>query len=175
MGLRPAHCYRKLENRPHTRQSQKKPKKSYAKGVPGSRLTVFITGDRKKKFEKTLYLLSKNPVQIRHNAMEAARISVGRFLEKKMGVDNYYMRFLVYPHHIMRENPVATGAGADRFSTGMRKSYGKPIGLAARVKAGQRIMQVSFQSNFIKDAKDAMKIAAAKFPTPCMVEEAKPA
>ena len=39
-----------------------------------------------------------------------------------------------YPHHVLRENKQATGAGADRVSQGMRCAFGKNVGTAARVK-----------------------------------------
>ena len=53
------------------------------------------------------------------------------------------MMIRIYPHHIMRENPLATGAGADRMSTGMKKSFGKTIGVAARVHKGQTLVTVN--------------------------------
>ncbi|MBI4170413.1 MAG: 50S ribosomal protein L16, partial [Candidatus Aenigmarchaeota archaeon] len=31
---------------------------------------------------------------------------------------------------MLRENALATGAGADRFQSGMRQSFGKPVGTA---------------------------------------------
>ena len=170
MGLRPARCYRRIK-RPFTRVSQRKPRKSYAKGVPETKIHTFIVGDKTKTFDKTFYLVSKNHVQIRHNAMEAARVATSRFLEKKMGLNNYYLRFLVYPHHIMRENALATGAGADRYQSGMRLAYGRPAGTAAQVKEGQKLIELKILSNFIPDGKLALKLAASKFPTPCQVIE----
>ena len=46
----------------------------------------------------------------------------------------YFFQLRIYPHHILRENPLAAGAGADRMSTGMKCAFGKPISVAARVK-----------------------------------------
>ena len=165
-GLRPAKCYRKLE-RPNTRQSRRKPRKSYVKGVPGSNIHKFEMGDAKKKHTLRAFLVSQNGVQIRHNALEAARVSVNRYLEKTVGKGNYFIKILIYPHHVMRENTLATGAGADRFQTGMRKAFGKPIGLAARVMPGQNIIEVRLDKSKQTFAKDALKRASAKFPTPC--------
>ncbi len=173
-SIRPAKCYRKLE-RPNTRVSRRKPRRSYVKGVPDRKIHKFEMGSPKKKYAMRAYLVSENGVQVRHNALEAARITLNRHLEKTIGKDLFFAKILIFPHHVMRENPVATGAGADRFSTGMRKSFGKPIGLAARIRPNQRLIEVRFGKEKVADAKNALKRAAAKFPTPCsiVVEEIK--
>ena len=80
------------------------------------------------------------------------------------------MKILIFPHHIMRENALATGAGADRFSEGMRRAFGKPIGLAARVKPGQRLMELRTIEGKETFCKEAFRRAAMKFPTSCKVE-----
>ena len=59
---------------------------------------------------------------------------------------------------------MAAGAGADRVSSGMRESFGKPIGKAARVKKGQLIMSVSVPEAKIDVAKEALRKANAKIP-----------
>jgi len=48
-------------------------------------------------------------------------------------------------------------AGADRLSSGMRHSYGKPIGVAARVEIGQILISVRS-----KDASEAHVIEAIR-------------
>ena len=164
MGLRPAKCYRKLE-RPYTRWSKTKPRKSYVKSVPDIKIHKFQMGDEKKVFTMKGFLVSNNGVQVRHNALEAARITTNRYLDKTMGKENYFLKILIYPHHIMRENTLATGAGADRFQTGMRKSFGKPIGKAARIRPGQNLIEIRFDASKQKSAKEALRRASAKFPT----------
>ncbi|HDD46111.1 MAG TPA: 50S ribosomal protein L16 [Candidatus Aenigmarchaeota archaeon] len=172
MGLRPAKCYRKLE-RPYTRQSKSKPRKSYVKGVPYPKIHRFEIGAKDKKFGIKMFLLSKKPVQIRHNALEAARMAVTKQLSKLVGENNYFVKILVYPHHVLRENPLATGAGADRFQTGMRKSFGRPIGMAARVRSNQKLIEIRVPENFEAMGKRALKVAASKFPTPCHIVSEK--
>ena len=85
------------------------------------------------------------------------------------------MRIRPYPHHILRENPLASGAGADRFSTGMKKSFGKPIGQAVRLKKGSILFEVKVDKNNLKLARTALKRAASKLPcsTTIQVIEAK--
>jgi len=162
-SLRPAKCYRRVE-KPYTRQSQRKPRKGYVKGVPDPKIHKFEVGDPKKKFTLKLYLISNDAVQIRHNALEASRISLNKALTKHIGKDAFFMKILVYPHHVLRENPLATGAGADRFQTGMRKAFGKPIGTAAQVRVGQKLIEVRVNKEKEAGAKKALKITGSKLP-----------
>lgn len=168
MGLRPAKCYRRLK-RPNCRISIRKPKRGYVKGVPGAKIHRFVAGDRRREFPFSMSLVAEQTLLIRHNALEAVRISLNKNLEKRVGKDAYFMKILVYPHHVMRENPLATGAGADRFQTGMRKAFGKPIGTAARVKAGQRIIEVRAEKGKEAQIKRSLKIASSKLPTTCKI------
>lgn len=168
MGLRPAKCYRKME-RPYTRQSRKKPKKGYVKGVPDIKIHRFEMGNRNKEFQKKLSLVSGMNMQIRHNALEAARNAAHKVLVTGVGEEGYFMKILVYPFHVMRENPLATGAGADRYQTGMRQSFGKPIGLAARVKKKQSIIRVWIDGGGESVAKKALQTASYKLPGKCRV------
>ncbi len=163
MGIRPAKCYRRVK-KANTRFSLKNPKKSYVKGVPQSKIRRFESGNKKKAFPLIAYLVSDSDVQIRHNALEAARIAAHKVLQE-MGDESYFLKVLVYPHHIMRENALATGAGADRFQTGMRKAFGKPLGLAAHVKSGQRLIRISLPKSKQSMARLALRRAGAKLPT----------
>lgn len=169
MGLRPARCYRKLE-RPNTRISISKPRKSYVKGVPPSKIHRFNSGVDKPEFTVKMYLVIKNAVQVRNNALEAMRLSAMKELEKKAGADGYFVKILVFPHHVLRENPLATGAGADRFQTGMRKAFGRPIGTAARTKKNQRIMEAKVAPINEAVCMHALKIASSKVPSSCYIE-----
>jgi len=116
MGLRPARCYRKIE-RPNTRISISKPRKGYVKGVPPSKIHRFDAGVRKPEFTVTMYLVGKNAVQIRSNALEAARIAATKQLEKHLGVDGFFMKVLIFPHHVLRSRPFP-----DRNAAGFRQA-----------------------------------------------------
>ncbi len=168
MGLRPGRCYRKL-HRPYTRQSRRKPRKGYVKGVPGSRIRRFNIGDINGSYDNVVYLVADDSVNIRHNALEASRMSAVGYMEKKSGKGNWFFRIRVYPHHVMRENPLATGAGADRFQQGMRQSFGKPIGLAARVFSGQIIAEFWCKSQHVQNAKEALRRMKNKLPLKCKI------
>jgi large subunit ribosomal protein L10e len=157
---RPWRCYRDIK-RPYTRQSISVPKKSYIKGVPAPRVSQFEMGT-KKDYEYKLFLVSKNACQIRHSALEAARMALVKSLEKKGAT--YFAKLRVYPHHVYRENPLATGAGADRYQQGMRLSFGKPIGTAAQIRIGQKIFELRVDKQFLNIAKEALKKAMHKLP-----------
>ena len=55
------------------------------------------------------------------------------------------------------------------MSTGMKKSYGKSISCAARVKEGQTLMELKINKNNIRLGKLALQRAAKKFPCSCRV------
>ncbi len=138
-------------------------------GVPGSKITIFDMGNPRREYPVSVSLVIKEAVQIRHNALEAARIFANRYLVKNVGRNNYYLKIRVYPHHVLRENKIASGAGADRVSSGMRHAFGKAIGTAARVKAGQRVMSVWIDETNFKAAKEALRRAGYKFPSPTRI------
>jgi large subunit ribosomal protein L10e len=78
-----------------------------------------------------------------------------------------------FPHQILRENKQATGAGADRVSQGMRLSFGKNVGTAARVKRNQRVISIKTEPEFYSAAREALRKASCKFPTPCTIKVVK--
>jgi large subunit ribosomal protein L10e len=61
------------------------------------------------------------------------------------------------------------GAHADRLQDGMKKAFGKPVGSAARVKAGQPIIEVGINENGIEVAKEALKRGQVKLPITCRI------
>lgn len=125
-------------------------------------------GSTNKKFNTTLLLKANKTVNIRHNSLESARMTTNRLLEKRAGKE-YHFKIRIYPFHVLRENPLAAGAGADRMSTGMKKSFGKTVGAAAIVKEGQAIMEVNIDKTNMKLGKEALQRAAKKMPCGCKV------
>jgi large subunit ribosomal protein L10e len=165
--LRKGVAYRKLE-RPYTRRS-KYQAKNYVGASPHNLIVRYDMGELKKKFEYKIEIKALADLQIRHNALEAARKSSNRLLEKKTGKVGFRMKLRVFPHHILRENPLASGAGADRMSTGMAHSFGKPIGIAAQVHKGQTIFEIQVDKSNIPVAKEAAKRIRSKVPCQCLV------
>jgi len=153
--------YRRME-RPYTRRE-------YMGGVPGSKVVHYDMGNLTDEFPINLTLIAREPCQIRHTSLEASRVSANRYLMKVVGKDNFHLKLRVYPHHVIRENKQATGAGADRVSSGMRRAFGKAVGTAAQIEAGQSIFTLGIQPQFLADAKIALKRAGYKLPTPIQI------
>jgi large subunit ribosomal protein L10e len=165
--LRKGVAYRKLE-RPYTRKSKYR-KKNFVKASPHNVISRYETGDVTRKFDTQVLVVADTGVQIRHNALEAARKSSNRVLENKTGKTGYKLKLRVFPHHVLRENPLASGAGADRMSTGMAHSFGKPIGLAAQVHKGKAIFEILVDKNNIPAAKEASRRIMSKVPCTCTI------
>ena len=166
--LRKFVSYRNIK-RPYTRTSKFKAK-SYIRLTPHVKVVRFDTGDVNKNFKYTLNLLSKSELNIRDNALESARQTSNKLLETYLGLNGFHMKVKVYPYHVLREHALASGAGADRFSSGMAHSFGKPAGLAARVKKGQTIFQVSVDKQNLGVAKQALERASKKLPCSCTIQ-----
>ncbi|MBS7618618.1 50S ribosomal protein L16, partial [Candidatus Bathyarchaeota archaeon] len=127
-------------------------------------------GNPNGNFKYETRLIALEDAQIRHNALEAARMATNKFLEEKLGGKEYFLKILVYPHHVLREHKIMTGAGADRLSEGMRRAFGRPAGLAARVKKGQNIMILRTAENGLSFAKEALTRGASKMPIPTRID-----
>ncbi len=163
MALRPGRCYNKPYNKPYTRVAIRVPRKSYVKGVPQPKIFHFEMGT-KGNYPLAFHLVIDRSLAIRSNALEAARVAAHKYLSDTLGVKNYFLKVRVVPYHVLRENPLATGAGADRFSQGMRRAFGKPIGVAALVRKNQKIITVYVHEGMEKHAKEALRRAATKLP-----------
>ena len=171
MGLRPAKCYRTPVNKAYTRTAKRVVKKAFIRGVPGLKLTHLDIGDSGKKYKYMVVITAKIGVQIRHNALEACRIVVNRTITETIGRENFHFQVRVYPHHVLRENALISGAGADRLQTGMSHAFGRPIGKAARVKKNQTIFSIKVNTKAHADAAmKAFKKIVAKLPVKCGIE-----
>lgn len=145
-------------------------KKKFAPGAPNPKIARFSTGAANPNYDLTLQLASIEKAQIRHNALEAARVAANKKLTP-IGETAYYLLVKVYPHVILRENRMIATAGADRLQEGMRLAFGKPSGLAARVNPGSVILELKTMSANKNAALDAMRSAATKLPVPTKLVE----
>jgi large subunit ribosomal protein L10e len=147
VGIRPGRAIRDADKRPWTRYSKSKPRKSFIKAMPHADLHQFRMGVMKPDFDCVLSVQSEEPVILRDNAIESARQSSNKHLEKT-AAGAYYFVVCVYPHHIIRENKMIAGAGADRLQKGMRRAFGRPTDRAARLKTGTKLFTVySYKAN----------------------------
>ncbi|MFQ3321635.1 MAG: large subunit ribosomal protein L10e [Candidatus Thalassarchaeaceae archaeon] len=170
MARKPAVMYRRIKGQSFTRRK-------YTGGVPNNRILRYHMGNRKKaeanEFLVTIELKADNPCQVRDSALEAARQVANSTIRDSSGTEGYALRMHTYPHQILRENKQATGAGADRVSQGMRLSFGKNVGTAARVQRNQTIMSIKTDPENYLAAKNALRKANCKFPTPCTTSVTK--
>ncbi len=166
MVTKPARMYTKISGPAYTRRE-------FMGGVPYPKITTFVQGNQNKEFELEFRLIAEESCQIRHVALEAARISVNRKMLEGASAEAYYLQIRPYPHQVIREHKMATGAGADRISSGMRNAFGKPVGTAARVKSGDIIMVARTTPDKAKKLRDALHKASIKLPTPCKIEITK--
>jgi len=93
-------------------------------------------------------------------------MSRNREVLKDVGRMNLHIKLRVIPHHVLRENKQATGAGADRVSEGMRLAFGKAVGTAARVMKDQAVFTTYTTPQYLDKVKLAMKAGSHKLPSP---------
>jgi large subunit ribosomal protein L10e len=167
MGLRKASAYSKRRVVPYTRISKKRTK-SFVKTVPQQKIVKFVMGKQnlmdKGKLPHRLTVIATEPIQLRHNALEACR----QFINKKLNNEfsgQYFFKVIPFPHHIQRENKMLTGAGADRMSSGMQLSYGKSMGKAALIKKDKEIFYVAVPTDKgVAFARKVLKQIKSKLP-----------
>jgi large subunit ribosomal protein L10e len=156
-----ARNYRPVKGQAYTR-------KKFARGFPPPKIVKFTMGDTKGTFEVEVKLIALKRAQVRHSALEAARVATNRLLMDKL-VNDYLMHVRPYPHIILRENKMIFGAHADRLQQGMRRSFGKAIGTAARIKPDQTLITVKVKATAVDTAKESLKRGSAKLPIPCKI------
>ena len=155
MGLRPARTVREVKAQPWTRISRKKPRKSYVKGAPNSKVRQFNMGSDR-FYDLQIELVLEGPIQLRDNAIEAARQAINKHLEKNLQT-NYFLQVLKFPHLVIREHSALGVAGADRISKGMKLSFGKPKGRMARIATGEGVFRARVDKSALSVAKVAFK------------------
>jgi large subunit ribosomal protein L10e len=157
--------YRDIDKPAYTRRE-------YITGIPGSKIAQHQMGDRNtdpEEYPVQISLVVEEAVQIRHGSLESSRLSANRHLIKELGEENYRMVLRKFPHQVIRENKQATGAGADRVSDGMRQSFGKIVGTAARIQAGERLFTAYCDVDQADAVKEAFRRAYNKITPPCRI------
>ncbi len=139
-------------------------RKKYMSGIPGSKIVKFTMGNTHR-----VELINLKYVQIRHNALESARIAANRVLEKNLGRDDFMLKIIPYPHQVIREHKRVNVAQADRFQEGMKRAWGKPTYVAARIAKLQPVIIAEINKEGLVHATEALKRASAKFPTKCRI------
>jgi len=152
--------YRSPRGQPYTRLE-------YIHGQPAIKISKFIMGATKDAYDYRVTLISQAQIQVRHNALEAARIAANKILTDELGETGYVIHIRVYPHIVLRENKMIATAGADRLQEGMRRAFGKPTSRAARIKPNQEVMDIYVNENALRLAQQALDQCSKKLPMPC--------
>jgi len=166
MSEKPASMYRDIDKPAYTRRE-------YITGIPGSKIAQHKMGNKRKdasEYPVQISLVLEESVQIRHGSLEASRLSANRHLIQELGEGNYKMVLRKFPHQVLRENKQATGAGADRVSDGMRQSFGKIVGTAARIQSGERLFTAWCEPEQAEAVKEAYRRAYNKITPPCRIK-----
>ncbi len=171
---RKALAYSKRRPVVNTRKS-KLLSKSYVKTIPPQKVVKFNIGDYKGfengEYHLKIILSSGENIQIRDLALEAVRQSLNKDLEG-LFQKNFFLRCNVYPHNILRNNRVFSGASkGERVQTGMQLSFGTPEGRAAVVKKGGPVFTVYFNDdNNINKVRKFFSKVKSKLPCKTIVE-----
>ena len=148
--------YRETRGMPYVRRE-------YIAGKPQLKIARFSSGLAGDNYDYKVELIATEKLQIRHNALEAARLAANKRMAQA-GETSFFSTLRVYPHVLLREM-IAT-AGADRLQEGMRRAFGKSTGLAARIKPGQVILEAYVTASNLELAQDGFKTAASKIGRP---------
>jgi large subunit ribosomal protein L10e len=154
--------YRETKGMPYVRRE-------YISGKPQLKIARFSSGQSKSDYDYKLELIVSEKMQIRHNALEAARLAANKRMAQA-GDMTFFSRLTVYPHLVLRENKMIATAGADRLQEGMRRAFGKATGLAARVKPDQSIFEAYVSKANLQLAKEGFKVASSKLGCPISVK-----
>ncbi|MBV9175871.1 MAG: 50S ribosomal protein L16 [Nitrososphaeraceae archaeon] len=153
--------YRESRGMPYVRRE-------YIAGKPQIKIARFSSGQAKNDYDYKVELLTTEKMQIRHNALEAARLAANKTMAKA-GETTFFSTLKVYPHVFLRENKMIATAGADRLQEGMRRAFGKATGLAARIRPGQPIFEAYVTAANLNLAKDGFKVASSKLGCPAVL------
>jgi large subunit ribosomal protein L10e len=153
--------YREPRGMPYVRRE-------YIAGKPQIKIARFSSGQARSDYDYKVELLATEKIQIRHNALEAARLAANKTMATA-GETSFFSILRVYPHVILRENKMIATAGADRLQEGMRRAFGKATGLAARIRPDQVLIEAHVSAANLNLAKDGFKVASSKLGCPTTV------
>ncbi|NYZ74722.1 50S ribosomal protein L16 [Candidatus Micrarchaeota archaeon] len=160
MGLRPAKTIRRVGTQPWTRISQRRPRKSFVKGAPRPKVRQYDMGVDK-RFDLEVDLVAQDAINLRDNAIEAARQMANKYMEKNL-LANYFLKVMHYPHYVIREHGALGVAGADRISKGMKLAFGRPKGRMAPISRGDVVFRARCYSAGLQVVKDGLDRALRK-------------
>ena len=169
---RPWRCYSKWTRRPYQHKRSANHRREYARGGSQSKIVRYWGGNKEQKWEDwelVVGLKVDRQIQISSNTLEAIRITINGVLQRKLGRQNFRLRIRPKPFQKIRENRMLAFAGADRVQSGMRNSFGRSMGVAARVRAGQIIVDIGTHIRNLALVRDRLRVASMKVSSPCQI------
>jgi len=169
---RPWHCYKNWESRPYQYKRSWNHKREFARGGTQSKIVRYWGGTTDvpwEEWELVVGLKVNKKVQVSSNALEAVRITINSALTNSLGRTSFRLNIRPKPFHKYRENRMLAFAGADRVQSGMRNSFGRSMGVAARVRAGQIISEVGCDLKNLPIVRDRLRVAGMKIPSTSQV------
>ncbi|MFW9865241.1 MAG: 50S ribosomal protein L16 [Candidatus Thorarchaeota archaeon] len=169
---RPWHCYSKWTRRPYQHKRSSNRRREFARGGPQSKIVRFWGGNKSidwDDWDLVVGLKVNSRIQISSNALEAIRITINSALQKKLGRQNYRLRIRPKPFQKIRENRMLAFAQADRIQSGMRNSFGRSMGVCARIKGGQVIVDVGTSIKNLPLVRDRLRVASMKIASSCQI------
>jgi large subunit ribosomal protein L10e len=153
--------YRETRGMPYVRRE-------YIAGKPQMKIARFSSGLAGNNYDYKFELMATEKMQIRHNALEAARLAANKKMAEG-GETSFFSMLRTYPHVILRENKMIATAGADRLQEGMRRAFGKSTGLAARIRPKQVLYEAYVTAANLELAKEGFRMAASKIGRPTTI------
>lgn len=169
---RPWRCYSSWSRRPYQHKRSANHRREYARGGSQSKIVRYWGGNKDiewKDWDLVVGLKVDHQIQISSNTLEAIRITINGALQKKLGRQNFRLRVRPKPFQKIRENRMLAFAGADRVQSGMRNSFGRSMGVAARIRAGQIIIDVGCYLKNLPLVRDRLRVASMKVSSSCQI------
>jgi len=127
----------------------------------GSRIAKFTVG-KTGDYTHELTLIALKERMIPEVVLESVRLVLVSQL-RKIKDGQFVFRIMPYPHHVLRENKILGTAKAERIQEGMRRAFGKPIGMrGARVKKNSPLVKVWVHEKNIPTGREALRVASRK-------------
>lgn len=163
---------RKLTAKGYQKKRSRSHRKEFVRGGADPKIRIYDMGERSKSlnsYDARIGLVITHDRRVSHLTMEAIRITINRRLVEALGKDGFHLRIRSHPYDVYREHAMMSFAGADRISSGMRQSFGRPVGKCCRLKARTIMAECGVPLKAIEEAKKAFKIAASKVCVKCIV------
>lgn len=97
-------------------------------------------------FQYRVQMKAKERGLIVESAVESARVATFRSLTRIMSRSAFGFKIVSRAHHLIRHHKLGTTAGADRLSSGMRKSFSPVYARGIRMEQGGILAQVRCDS-----------------------------